>query len=155
MREAERWREGYGYCWMEDETYICVCVCWRGVCGVEIHTHTHKCTYTHSWPALAWFWSVARGHGGHRSQLSACDGLIQTPPTPDTPKPPPPSLNPSSPLPPPPLQQPAHAWWACLRGDVLRRGVDEGEPASILTAACIRTCPPVTLTQPLCWLHIC
>lgn len=45
---------------------------------MRVSAHTY--TYTHSWPALAWFWSVARGHGGRRSQLSGCDGLIQTPP---------------------------------------------------------------------------
>lgn len=152
MREAERWREGYGCCWMEDETSICVC---RGVVGLKC-SHMHTCTHTHSWPALAWFWSVARGHGGHRSQLSACDGLIQTPPPPlrpDTPKPPRPCLNPSSP--PPPSLSSSSAAGPCLVGMFERRRIEEGEPVSILIVACIGTCPPVTFTQPLCWLHIC
>lgn len=91
---------------MEDETSVWVC--WGiGGCGALKRSRTHARSYTHRWPALAWFWSVARGHGGHRSQLSACDGLIQTPPAPqtptlrsDTPKPPPLSLAPSSLLPP-------------------------------------------------------
>lgn len=105
-----------------------------GGCGALKRSRTHARSYTHSWPALAWFWSVACGHGGHRSQLSACDGLIDTD-TPSPPNPNPPlrhsqtttsiscSLQPStSLLPSTPPQQPAYAWWACLRGDVLRRG---------------------------------
>lgn len=52
MREAERWREGYGYCWMEDETYICVCV-GGGFVGLK-YTHTHTNARTHTagrlWP---------------------------------------------------------------------------------------------------------
>lgn len=113
--------------------YACVCVCvlgwwwWGGGGrgGFVVHEPAH------SWPAPAWFWSVARGHGGHRSQLSACDGLIQTPP--------PPTLTTTTT--PPPPQQPAHAWWACLRGDVLRRvgvgGIGGAALVSILTLACI------------------
>lgn len=128
QRERERQRDGEKDTatvgWKMRRLYVCF-----GGCGVGMLAHMHACTYAHSWPALAWFWSVARGHGGHRSQLSACDRLIQTPPPPNPSAPTLPNhhLHPSIPpalyLPPsPPLQWPAHASWACLRGDVLRRG---------------------------------
>lgn len=104
------------------------CVGGGGVCGgVEMHT----CTYTHSWPALAWFWSVARGHGGHRSQLSACDGLIQTPPHPSASAPTLPNLHlhPSIPpalyLPPPPPSS-SSAAGPCLVGMFERRRIEGG-----------------------------
>lgn len=76
--EAERW-PGYGYSGMEDETCIYIHACVDGAFAQSICTplHIHLCTQLASsglvlvscpWPR------------GRRSQLSACDGLIQTPP---------------------------------------------------------------------------
>lgn len=129
---------------MEDETSVwCVGGGWGG-CGALKPSPTHARSYTHSWPALAWFWSVACGHGGHRSQLSACDGLIQTPPAPPKPQPSAPtllnhllylSLPPALYL--PPSFHSASAAGLCLVGTFERRCIEEGGAVSISTVACI------------------
>lgn len=131
-REAERWREGYGYCWMEDETYICVC--W----GAEMCAHTHTPTHTHTSAHTLTHMHTQLASSGlvlvscpwpRRAQESAVSlWRIDT----DTPHPSAPrhsqtstsipqSLQPLY-LPPPHHQEPAYAWWACLRGDVLGWG---------------------------------
>lgn len=160
-REAERWRERYGYCLVEDETYtrVCLCVgvlhCWNA----HALSRTRGRMHTNSWPALAWFWSVALGHGEHRSQLSAFDGLIQAPLTPL----PPPQHSQTSTSIPQSFQpfiallllllflfssQPmpgGHVWEETYWRVGTRLHIDPG---------CTGTCPIVTLSQPPVWHHI-
>lgn len=61
------------------------------------YMHVLGLRHVHSWPALAWFWSVVHSHSGHRCQRVKDWYRHPRPLHPNTPRPPPaPSLNPSS-----------------------------------------------------------
>lgn len=125
--ERERQRDGEEDMatvgWKMRSVYVCV----RGLRGWNAHTRTHMHAHTRLASSGLVLVSCPWLRRAQESAVSLwrIDTDTPYPSAPDTPKPPPPSLNPSSPLPP----SSSSAAGPCLVGMFERRRIEEGVEA--------------------------